>query len=122
MPVESVVRVSRTPSRKCQNSGPSHGAAVAGPGLRTLAWLGSEEHRLECADSRDKLPSVACQRNELLSLVPRTEVLPHFLERATEALRRVEGTKAQHWVVPLFHPTVILLDVAVQECAAAMLD
>ena len=58
----------------------------------------------------------------MLSLAPRTKVLPHLLERATEALRRVESTKAQHWVVPLFHPAMILLDAPVEESAAAMLD
>jgi hypothetical protein len=34
----------------------------------------------------------------------------------------VESTKAQHWIVPLFHPAVILLDAPVEESAAAMLD
>ena len=57
----------------------------------------------------------------MLSFAPRAKVLPHLFERATEALRRVESTKAQHWIVPLFHPTMILLDAPVEESAAAML-
>ena len=47
---------------KCQISGQSHRSCCGRPRrLRTLAWLGSEEHRLECLYSRDKLSSVACE-------------------------------------------------------------
>ena len=50
------------------------------------------------------------------------EILPQLFERATEALRRMKSTKAQHRIVPLFHSTMILLDAPVQVRAAAMLD
>jgi hypothetical protein len=56
----------------------------------------------------------------LLSFAPRPKVLPHLFERATEALCRVESTKAQHWAVTLFHPAMILLDAPVEESAATM--
>jgi hypothetical protein len=58
----------------------------------------------------------------LLSFAPRSEVLPQFLERSAEALRRLERAKPHHRVVPLFHPAMILLDSAVEESAAPMLD
>jgi len=54
----------------------------------------------------------------LLSLAPWTKVLSHLLECATEALRRGESTKAQHWVIPLFHSAMILLDAPVEESRA----
>jgi hypothetical protein len=37
-------------------------------------------------------------------------------------LRRVESTRVQHWVVPLFDPTMILFNAPVEESAAAIVN
>jgi len=77
---------------------------------------------MQCFGFGQELPSAGGQGNKLFSSAPRAEVLSDFLEGPTETLGRGKCTEAQHLVISLLDPAMILLDAPVQISIAAIVN
>jgi hypothetical protein len=62
------------------------------------------------------------QRNLLVVVANGSEVVSHFVESSTEAVRRVESTEASHWVVALLDAAMVLLNRVVDMFSCAVLN